>query len=274
MIVYFREGKAVKTTFQSNFAKIALAAVCGLALSGIACVKRSDIDEIKKTQETIITKLDEMNKNRPMAPMQRPQGPDPAKVYAVSVDNSAVKGPADAWVTIVEVSDFQCPFCNRVGPTLKEVEQKFGKDVRIVFKHNPLGFHQRALPAAMAAECAHAQGKFWEMHDKLFENQRALADEDLEKYAKEAGVDVAKWKKCYTDGTPKAGIEAEQNQVVSLGARGTPAFFINGRFLSGAQPFPAFEALINEELKKAKDSGIAQAEYYTKAVVEKGEKRM
>ena len=130
------------------------------------------------------------------------------------------------------------------------------------------------MPAAISAECAREQGKFWELHDKQFANQRALEDADLENYAKEVGVDVGRWKKCYTEKAPQQRIMQDQATAMRLGARGTPAFYINGRFLSGAQPFPAFEAIINEELKKAQSSGIPKAEYYQKAVVEKGEKKV
>lgn len=130
------------------------------------------------------------------------------------------------------------------------------------------------MPAAIASECAGEQGKFWEMHDKIFANQRALSDADLENYAKEIGLNQGKWKECYTSQKPKAGITQDQATAVRLGARGTPAFFINGRFLSGAQPFPAFDNLVSEELKKAKESGIPKGEYYEKAVMAKGEKKI
>ena len=154
------------------------------------------------------------------------------------------------------------------------MSKKYGNDLRVVFKHNPLGFHNRAMPAANAVECAGEQGKFWEMHDAIFENNRALEDAQLEGYAKKVGVDMGRWKSCYTANKHKAKIEEDQRTSVALGARGTPAFFVNGRFLSGAQPQPAFEALIDEELKKAKASGISRADYYKKAVEEKGLKRM
>jgi predicted DsbA family dithiol-disulfide isomerase len=130
------------------------------------------------------------------------------------------------------------------------------------------------MPAALAAECAREQGKFWELHDKMFANQRALEDTDLENYAKEVGVDVGRWKKCYSEKAPQQRIMQDQATAMRLGARGTPAFYINGRFLSGAQPFPAFEQIINEELKKAQASGIPKADYYQKVVVEKGEKKV
>ena len=112
------------------------------------------------------------------------------------------------------------------------------------------------------------------MHDAIFANQRALTDEDLTGHAKKIGVNAGKWQKCYKDNKHKARIEKDQKTAVSLGARGTPAFFINGRFLSGAQPFPAFQTLIDEELKKAKASGIKRGDYYKKGVVAKGAKKM
>lgn len=254
------------------------ALVIASALAMTACVTRGEIEEIKKGQQEILTKLDAIAKAGPRAAQpqqpQRPQGPDPQKVYAVPVGDSAADGPADAWVTVVGVSEFQCPFCARVKPTLKQIKDTYGKDVRIVFKHNPLSFHNRAMPAALASECAREQGKFWDMHDLMFDNQRELEDTHLEGYAKKAGLDMGRWKQCYTSGKYRERIEQEQRQVVALGARGTPAFFINGRFLSGAQPFDAFKAIIDEELKKAKDSGIAKKDYYAQAVEQKGQKAL
>jgi len=111
--------------------------------------------------------------------------------------------------------------------------------------------HNRAMPAAMAAEAAGEQDKFWEMHDKLFQDPRALTDENIEKYATEIGLDMAKFKKDLESKELEAKIKKQQQQGSTLGARGTPAFFINGRFLSGAQPFEAFKGVIDEEMKKA-----------------------
>ncbi len=130
------------------------------------------------------------------------------------------------------------------------------------------------MPAAMASECAREQGKFWEMHDIIFANARALEDAQLEEYAKKVGLDVGRWKQCYTSNKYKERIEKDQQTAAQLGARGTPAFFINGRFLSGAQPFPNFARIIDEELEKAKKSGASKGSYYDKEVVEKGEKKL
>lgn len=249
-----------------------------IALTG-GCMNRADIDKHFENQEKIIAKLDELNKAGPAgkapARPQRPAGPDRAKTYSVPVTaDTAQTGKADAWVTIVEVSDFQCPFCKRVNPTLEQVKKEYGDDVRIAFMHNPLSFHNRAMAAAMGAECANDQGKFWQMHDKLFENPKALSDENITSYAKAVGLDMTKFGQCYKSEKHKAKIQKQQSSVVKLGARGTPAFFINGRFLSGAQPFASFKTLIDEELAKAKKSGIAKKDYYKKAVMEKGSKQI
>ena len=154
------------------------------------------------------------------------------------------------------------------------MEKKYGKDIRRVVKHNPLGFHPNAMPAAIAVECAVEQGKGWDMKKALFDNNKALEKEKLPGYAKSVGMDMGRWQKCFDTDKHKKRIETDQRTAMSLGARGTPAFFVNGRFLSGAQPQTAFEALIDEELKKAKASGIARKDYYQKAVVEKGKKEL
>jgi len=129
--------------------------------------------------------------------------------------------------------------------------------VRVVYHHNPLPMHNRAQFASQAAEAAGKQGKFWEMHDKLFENMKELTDENFAKWAGELGLDVEKFKKDMEDPEIKKKIADQQKLGTSLGARGTPAFFINGRYLSGAQPVEAFKAVVDEEMKKA-DALIAK----------------
>ena len=122
--------------------------------------------------------------------------------------------------------------------------------MRIAFRHYALPMHNRAKPAAEAADCANAQGKFWEYHDKLFENQKALADDDLKKYAADIGLDAEAFKTCYESGKFRADVDKDFADGQSVGVSGTPAFFINGRFLSGAQPFEAFKTIIDDELSK------------------------
>ena len=181
----------------------------------------------------------------------RPGSPDPAVTYRVPIGDAHVRGPTTALVTIVEWADFQCPFCARVQTTLVELERKYQGRVRFVFKHNPLPMHTRAMAAAIAAEAAGRQGKFWPMHDLLFSDVRNLGDEQFAKYAKKLRLDRKRFKRDMADIALKTKIEAQQKQGASLGARGTPAFFVNGRFLSGAQPLESFSALIDEELERA-----------------------
>ncbi|MCO6439312.1 MAG: thioredoxin domain-containing protein [Phycisphaerae bacterium] len=175
---------------------------------------------------------------------------EPPRLQVAVGPNDPVKGPSDAPVTIVEFSDFQCPFCSRVGPTLKQIEDTYGDKVRISFRDFILPMHNRAMPAALAAQCANEQGKFWDYHDKLFGNQRALEDENLKSYAQDIGLDMNKFNECYNSKEYQSEIEKDMSRGRELGVTGTPAFFINGRFLSGAQPFDAFKAIINEELER------------------------
>lgn len=185
-----------------------------------------------------------------------PGQPDPGAVYKVSLKgDEPQRGPDDALVTIVEFSDFECPFCGRVEPTINEIEKKYGKDIRVVWMNNPLPFHKNAKPAATAALEAQAQKGdegFWAMHEKLFANQKALTNENLEKWAQELGLNAAKFKKALADDKYSKTILEQQTLANSLGARGTPSFFINGRNLRGAQPLAAFTTVIDEELTKAK----------------------
>jgi len=194
---------------------------------------------------------------------------DADPTYKIPVGDAHVKGPADALVTIVEFSDFQCPFCSKVGPTLKQIEETYGAKVRVAFKHNPLPFHPNAVPAAMAAEAAGAQGKFWEMHDLLFANQKALTRPDLESYAAQLHLDMERFKRDLDTNAFKSKIDAQQAQARQLGASGTPGFFINGKFLRGAQPYPAFKAIIDRELaaaEKLTGSGVSKAQVYDRII--------
>ncbi len=179
---------------------------------------------------------------------------DPKAVYRVPIDDSPVKGPADALVTIVESSDFECPFCKRALPTLKQIEETYRGKVRFVFKHNPLPFHPKALPSAIAAEEARAQGgpeKFWAMHDKLFELSPAIDRPGLEKAAQEVGLDVEGVRRALDQARHETRIRRDQTLVNGLGATGTPTFFINGRKLPGAVPFETFKPIIDEEIARA-----------------------
>ncbi len=214
---------------------------------------KTRISDLEKTVAILEDEIEELEKKAPVAPPPKAVAgrPDPGERYRVPVGGSPTKGPADAKVTIVMISDFQCPFCKRVQSTLDQVEREYGGDVRFVAKHNPLAFHARARPAAIASEAARKQGKFWEMHDLLYENNRALSDADLARYAKKAGCSVSSFKSALSDRTITRAIDDDVALATRLGARGTPSFFVNGRYLAGAQPFSAFKALIDEELAHA-----------------------
>jgi protein-disulfide isomerase len=179
--------------------------------------------------------------------------PDPAAVYNVPIGSAAQSGRSDALITIVEFAEFQCPFSKRVQATLAELERAHGRDLRIVYKHNPLPFHNLARPAAEAALAARDQGKFWEYHDLLFAQQDALERDHLEDHAQRLGLDLTAFRRALDTHSHEAEIAADQELARSLGATGTPTFFINGRMLRGAQPVEAFETVIAEELSKARE---------------------
>lgn len=209
-----------------------------------------------------LTEAKAEEQKKPDAPRRRP---DPNAVYKVPVGSSPQKGASDALVTVIEFADYQCPFCTRVIPTIEKIQTTYGRDVRFLFKQNPLPFHQNALPAAQAALAAGAQGKFWQMHEKLFQNQQALTRPDLEKYATELGLNLAKFKKALDENAYQGAIDEDQKLARSVGASGTPSFFVNGRNLRGAQPFEAFKAVIDAELAKAKElvaKGTPRAKIY------------
>ncbi len=196
-----------------------------------------------------------------------PGAPPPADktVYHVPVGNSPAKGPDDALVTIIEFSDFQCPFCSRVEPTLKQVDDDYKGKVRTVWKNNPLPFHNNAAPAAEAAMAAADQGKFWEFHDKLYADQQHLDRPTYEKYAQDLGLNMDKFKASLDANAHKDAVAADMALAANFGASGTPSFFINGRPLRGAQPIAAFKALIDDELSKAQalvKSGTKPSDVY------------
>ena len=147
-------------------------------------------------------------------------------------------------------SDFQCPFCKRVEPQLSQLEKEYGSKVHMVWKNYPLPFHHNAEPAAEAAMAAGAQGKFWEMHDKLFENNTALERANLEKYAQDLGLNMAKFKADLDAQKYKDQIQSETKEGQAVGVNGTPAVFINGRKINGAYPWETFKKIADDELKK------------------------
>jgi protein-disulfide isomerase len=177
---------------------------------------------------------------------------DPIDPMDLSIEGSPSMGAHEARVTIVESIDFQCPYCARLSPTLDRLVALYPRDVRVVVKHNPLGFHKRAMAAAKAAMAAHLQGRFWGYHDLLFENQKTLEDEDLERFAKKLKLNMKRWRADKESPAVKRKILHDQASMVGHGARGTPACFINGKMVSGAKPLDAFKAEVEAALDLAR----------------------
>ena len=175
---------------------------------------------------------------------------DPPRYTVAIAPSDPVRGVASAPVTIVEFSDYQCPFCSRVNPTLEQVRKTYGDQVRIIFKDFPLPNHAQAPKAAEAAHCAGEQGKYWEMHDQLFANQRALNLPELKQYAVALSLDAAKFNQCLDSGKHAGLVAAGLAQGQKMGVNSTPTLYINGRALVGAQPFEAFKQIIDEELAR------------------------
>ena len=188
---------------------------------------------------------------------------DPFKAIAAKLNttNSPSKGPKDAKVTIVEFSDFQCPYCARAHQTISDqVMKEYDGKVKLVYKNFPLGFHKWAEPAAIAGACAAQQdpAAFWTFYDFMFNNQQQITPENVKEKSQEAlkgtKIDMAKWNDCYDNKKTLDKVKADMAEGSSVGVTGTPAFIINGRKISGAQPFPNFKAVIDDELQRAGQS--------------------
>jgi protein-disulfide isomerase len=184
---------------------------------------------------------------------------DPFKsvMEKISLEGRPFKGSKEAKVTIVEYSDFQCPFCVRGYTTIEDqVLKEYGDKVRFVYKHFPLGFHKWAEPAGVATECAADlnHDAYWKLYSYYFENQKQITPENLKEKSKEAlsgtGIDMAKWEACLDSNGTVERVRADMAEGQSVGVTGTPGFIINGRLVSGAQPFQRFKAIIDDELSR------------------------
>jgi protein-disulfide isomerase len=181
--------------------------------------------------------------------------PSKAVMAKINLKDEPCNGPKDAKVTIVEYSDFQCPFCKRGYDTIEQNVLKDYKDkVKFCFKSFPLSFHPWAQPAAIAAECAKMQNAdaYWKLYHSFFENQQALNPQNVKdkatEYLKDTKIDMAKWNDCFDNKKSLDRVNAQQTEGGGLGVTGTPAFFVNGRMLVGAQPYEKFKDVIDDEL--------------------------
>lgn len=191
--------------------------------------------------------------NTVLAPTNPGVQPAPSKAPAVDEKNDNIKGGKDAKVTLIEYSDFECPFCGRFEPTVQQALQEYGDDIRVVYRHFPLSFHAEAQPAAEASECAAEQGKFWEFHDGLFENQESLGANLYETLAGELKLNMSKFKDCVKTSKYKDKIQQQMAGGSSAGVGGTPHTFVvgpdgNAVAISGAQPYANLKSAIESVL--------------------------
>ena len=163
-------------------------------------------------------------------------------------DGAPSIGPADARVTIVEFSDFQCPFCSRLAESMHQLREAYPDDIRLEFRHFPLSFHNNARTAAEAAVCAQEQGRFWEMHDQMFANQSSLSRDGLMELAPDAGVDADALAACLDAGEVGTRVDADQAAGAALGVTGTPNFFVNGVGFAGALPYEQLVEIVDAAL--------------------------
>ena len=169
---------------------------------------------------------------------------------------------------MIEFGDFECPYCGQEEPIVESLVQAYPNDLRLVFKNFPLPtVHPYAQAAAVAAECANAQGDFWPMHDLLYKNQSALTTPDLQNYAQQVGVDVASWQACLPTQPPTDAVAADVQLGNSIGVTGTPTFVINGEIVVGAVPQAALQGVIQTKLSVAQASGVSRAQYYTTVIL-------
>jgi protein-disulfide isomerase len=236
---------------------VAASVVAIVCVGSVGCDRNPTVpSELEDQHRQILSRLADLERkidrlaSRP-ATVQRPLGPDPARAYNLPIEGSPVKGPPDAPITIVEFADYQCPFCARSEAVVQEVLKAYPTQARLVYKHFPLtANHPQALPAALAATAAQRQGKFWEMHAILFANQRALSTEQIEGYARQLGLDMARFRADMASDEVKAQVEADRRLARRAGVRGTPTLFVNGRLVQD-RTVNGFRKLIDPMLTRA-----------------------
>lgn len=205
--------------------------------------------EMERKKEAVEKWLADQTKKNPVEVyIAKPRRP----TFPIEVGNAPVTGGKDAKVTIVEFSDFQCPFCAKGADVLKEIKKKYGNKVKVVFKNFPLPFHNHAEAASNAGLCANEQGGdyFWKMHDAMFAAQDSLDNEGLKKTAKSIGLKMDAFEKCLAENKHLAQVKADIEEGRNVKVKSTPTFFINGQLINGAQGLEVFSEIIDEELAR------------------------
>lgn len=246
--------------------------------AGFGRLSDMGIVDLNQKLAELEAQMDKMAAARPPTRPSRPQ-PDPAKTYAVRIVDAPSRGPNDALVTIVRAGEYACPFCEKTRTTIDQLLAEYGKDLRFV--HRDFVVHpQIANDMAYAACAAHKQGRFWELDELLWEKAfktRQFETSHIEELAVEAGVsDMERFRRDVA-GDCRTDVSASMAELTALGVGATPAFFINGRFLSGAQPIENFRRIIDEELALARariKKGTKRSRYYNEWVIKKGLSRL
>ena len=222
--------------------------VAGLIIAGAIIVTNQNPKTFpKETGQQAAQILPDANSPTQPSPEQPSQ--KPVAEFKITKDDH-IRGDFNAPITLVEFSDFECPFCERHYPTLNKILSDYKGKVRLVYKHFPLGFHPNAQKAAEASECADEQGKFWEYHDKIFENQSSgLSLDKFKQWAKDLGLDTQRFNACLDSGKYAQKVQADYQEGLQKGVNGTPATFINGQLVSGALPYDSFKQIIDSILK-------------------------
>jgi len=189
---------------------------------------------------------------------------DTGVAHTIDVSHNPVRGPKDAKVEIVEFSDFQCPFCHELQAVLDQVLKAFPKEVRLVFKQYPLNIHQYARQAAVASMAAHAQGKFWQLHDKMFQNFNLITEENITRWAREVGLNMTEFEKAMQSGVLETQVQKDMTDGATAGVLGTPTLFVNGKRIHD-RSFEGFKKAILEELATAKSPSVPPGKTSTKA---------
>ena len=181
------------------------------------------------------------------------------RVLQIDLSMAKIAGPRDAKVQLVVFSDFQCDFCRKLSPVLKRVRADFPNDVMLAYRYFPVESHPRAVPAAIAAECAAEQGLFWEYHDRLYAANGDLSDSHLSAIANEVGLDQTKFLECRASGRARSAVESSRGDAIASGLEGAPALFLNGKMIGGMIDYEALAARIKKELRVSRPASSEQA---------------
>ena len=254
----FTEDSHVKVVYKTS-PKIAfsLGIMSGVTLIALVALgmmfslAKEDGSLSKTNSNTNTAKVAGVDTNTAPTPTPTPTAA-PTKVDIAVAEDDFIRGDENAPVTLVEYSDFQCPYCGNVAPTIEQLLKDYEGQIKLVYRHYPLiSIHPNAQKAAEASECAGEQGKFWELHDKMFANQTALAVDNLKTFAKDLGLNTSQFNDCLDSGKYTSKVNDSVTEGSGYGVQGTPATFVNGTLVSGAQPISAFKSAIDSALAAA-----------------------